>query len=66
MFPILLGIYLLGTGTKRRVVQSLAGIGLYPSYIHLNKLIEKVADICKVTPTNSYQLLLTPTNSSAN
>jgi hypothetical protein len=40
MFPILLGIYLLGTGTKRRVVQSLTGMGLYPSYIHLNKLME--------------------------
>lgn len=48
MFHVLFGMYMLSTGTKRRVIQCLHGLGICPSYAQLNTVSEKVAEICKV------------------
>lgn len=37
-FPVLLGVYMLGTGTKRRVLEILAGLGRCPSYTYFNTM----------------------------
>jgi hypothetical protein len=52
-FPSMLGVYLLGTGTKRRVLQTLAGLGLCPSYPQVNRTMEKIANICEVYTISS-------------
>ena len=39
----LLGTYLLGSGTKRRAIDSLAGLGVCNSYLKCKKLLDKVA-----------------------
>jgi hypothetical protein len=60
----LLDIYLLGCGTKRRVVETLSGLGLCHSYKQANRLIGRLAKECKVCVfLLSYRLLKTPANS---
>ena len=41
--PSLLGTYLLGSGTKRRVIESLSGLGVCPSYSRCKDLLGKIA-----------------------
>jgi hypothetical protein len=43
-----LGIYLLGSGTKRRVVETLAGLGVCESYQCINQLLSCIANEAKV------------------
>jgi hypothetical protein len=47
-FASLLDIYLSGCGTKRRVVESLSGLGLCHSYKQANRLMESLARTCEV------------------
>lgn len=44
----ILDAYLLGSGTKRQVVETLAGLGLCHSYAHGNRLMKQIADREKV------------------
>jgi hypothetical protein len=48
MLYSLLDIYLLGSGVKRQVFSTLAGLGLCHSYKAANKLMHKIADTAKV------------------
>lgn len=40
----LLGLYLHGSGTKRRVIETLSGLGICDSYKVVNQMVTKVAD----------------------
>jgi hypothetical protein len=42
-FPASVGVYLLGSGCNRRVVETLAGFGFCHSYHHLNGLFDRVS-----------------------
>lgn len=44
----LLDAYLIGSGVKRRVVETLSGLGLCHSYMQGNRLMQKIADHEKV------------------
>jgi len=46
--PSMLGIYLLGSGVKRRTFSTLAGLGICHSYFTANGLLSKLADAAKV------------------
>ena len=46
--PSCLDVYLVGSGVPRRVIQTLAGLGLCHSYHHANTLMMKVAAYAKV------------------
>lgn len=48
MLPSLLSLYLQGTGTKRRVVETLFGLGICQSYYTGVRLLKTVADESKV------------------
>jgi hypothetical protein len=39
----MLGLYMLGSGVKRRVINVLAGLGICDSYMPLNELYGRVA-----------------------
>ena len=43
-----LDVYLLGSGVHRRVIETLAGLGLCHSYHHANSLMTKVAEYASV------------------
>jgi hypothetical protein len=46
--PSVLDMYLLGSGVKRRVVESLSGLGICHSYMEANRRVKAVADRAKV------------------
>ncbi|KAF2472538.1 uncharacterized protein BDR25DRAFT_220903 [Lindgomyces ingoldianus] len=46
-FARLLGLYLHGSGTKRRVIETLSGLGLCDSYKVINKEVDNIADKTK-------------------
>lgn len=62
--PSVLDMYLLGSGVKRRVIESLSGLGICHSYIEANRPIKAVANSAKVrflySFINSCKLLQTP------
>ena len=47
-FPSVLDIYLIGSGTKRRVIETLSGLGLCHSYTRANQLMGKIASDARV------------------
>lgn len=47
-FTYLVDAYLLGSGVKRRVIETLSGFGLCHSYMQGNRLMKKIAEIEKV------------------
>jgi hypothetical protein len=47
-FPGMLDIYLAGSGVKRRVVETLSGLGICHSYHTANRLLKKVASNAEV------------------
>ena len=46
-FARLLGLYLHGSGTKRRVIETLSGLGLCDTYKIVNREVNKIADKTK-------------------
>jgi hypothetical protein len=45
--PKTLGIYLHGSGVKRRVIEVLAGLGICDSYQPINQMISNIAEYAK-------------------
>jgi hypothetical protein len=57
-----LGLYMLSSGVKRRVIEVLNGLGIYDSYTQLNKLYDQIADrgeVGKYIPNSDNTLTLT-------
>jgi len=48
--PLILDIYLLRLGVKRRVIESLSGLGICHSYKDINRQIKAIAESVKVCP----------------
>ena len=56
----ILDVYLIGSGVKRRVIETLSGLGICHGYHQANRLMAKVAEEAEVqypTPVNSCKLL---------
>jgi hypothetical protein len=49
-----LGIYLLGSGTKRRVIETLAGLGICERYQCINQLLSGIATEAKVCTVHTF------------
>ena len=47
--PKVIGVYLQGSGVKRRVIDTLAGMGLFDTYWHVNKTMDSVASQARVS-----------------
>ena len=55
-FATIIDIYLIGSGVKRRVIETLSGLGICHSYSKTNKVLHDVADAARVG-TATIQLL---------
>ncbi len=49
LLPSILDMYLLGSGVKRRVIETLSGLGICHSYMTANRLISKVSENAKAS-----------------
>ena len=47
-FATIMDIYLIGSGVKRRVIETLSGLGICHSYCKANKVLHDVADTTRV------------------
>jgi hypothetical protein len=57
-----LGLYMISSGVKRRVIEVLSGLGICDSYTQLNKLYDRIADkgeVGKYVPNSDNTLTLT-------
>jgi hypothetical protein len=57
-FHSLLDIYLIGSGVKRRVIETLSGFGICHSYKTANKRLQSVADGARVYTKLSFSLVM--------
>lgn len=48
LFTRVLGIYLHGSGVRRRVISTLQGLGLVESYQKINQAIKEISELSKV------------------
>ena len=55
-FTKIIDIYPIGSGVKRRVIETLSGLGICHSYCKANKVLHDVADAARVG-TATVQLL---------
>jgi hypothetical protein len=55
-FATIIDIYLIGSGVKRRVIETLSGLGICHSYWKANEVLHDVADVARVG-TTTIQLL---------